>query len=192
MLQIKDTIISLDVLEQNFCCDLEKCKGMCCVKGSSGAPLNTDEVQLLPAIIHKIRPYLSEEGIKAIEQSGTHVIDEEHETVTPLVNGQECAYAIFENDIARCGIEKAYQEGTVDLRKPVSCHLYPLRIRKYEQFIAVNYDRWDICEPARINGDKLGLLVFEFVKEALIRRFGNDWHKHLKIAAQKMLKKKSI
>jgi len=190
MLQIKDTIISLDVLDKQFCCDLEKCKGACCVKGDAGAPLTAEEVELLPAIIDKIKPYLRQEGIASIEEQGTHVIDDDNEAVTPLVNEEECAFAIFENGIAKCGIEKAYLAGAIKFRKPVSCHLYPVRLRKYNPFTAVNYDQWDICAPARKKGEELDLTVREFVKDALIRRFGEDWYKHLKIAAEKIKKQR--
>ncbi|MGD2035061.1 MAG: DUF3109 family protein, partial [Bacteroidales bacterium] len=180
MLQIKDTLISQDIIEQNFCCDLTKCHGACCVKGDAGAPLLEEETDILSGIIEKIKPYLSEGGIKSIERQGTHVIDSENETVTPLIDGKECAYVVFENGIARCGIEKAWSDGAVKFRKPVSCHLYPVRIRKYERFIAVNYDQWDICGPARKKGDTVKLPVIEFVKDALIRRFGKDWYLSLK------------
>lgn len=191
MLQIKDTLISQDLLEKNFCCDLEKCKGACCVKGDAGAPLMQEEVDLLPMIIEKIKPFLRKIGIESIEQQGTHVIDDENETVTPLVNGKECAYVVFEKGIAKCGIEKAYDAEVITFRKPISCHLYPVRLKKYEQFIAVNYDKWDICDPARKLGDKLNLSVHTFVQEALIRRFGKNWYMHLKIAEKKLNKERS-
>lgn len=186
MLQIKDTLISQDLIDKKFCCDLEKCKGACCVKGDAGAPLLPQEVELLRKIIGKIKPYLRKAGVYAIEKQGTHVIDEENETVTPLVKGKECAYVIFDKGIARCGIEKAFDNGAITFRKPLSCHLYPLRLKKYEQFIAVNYDKWEICEPARILGEKLDLSVYNFVKDALIRRFGKDWFMHLKVAEKKL------
>jgi hypothetical protein len=186
MLQIENTLVSLDLLEKKFCCRLEKCMGVCCVKGDSGAPLSEGEVKILAGIIEKIKPFLRPEGIEAIEKQGTHVIDGEDEPVTPLVNGAECAYAVFEKGIAKCGIEKAFFEGEIEFRKPISCHLYPVRIRKYENFLAVNYDKWEICSPARVFGEKLGIPVFEFVKDALIRRFGTDWFKQLQLAARKI------
>lgn len=189
MINIQDTLISSDLLESKFCCDLESCKGACCVKGTSGAPLNDEEIELLPQIIDKINPYLRKESIETIEKVGTHVIDEENEAVTPLNNGLECAYVIFDGEIAKCGIEKAFFAGATRFQKPVSCHLYPIRIRKFNQFIAVNYDRWDICDPARVYGEKINLPVFEFVKEALFRRFDKEWYKHLKIAAKQILNK---
>jgi hypothetical protein len=184
MLQIKDTIISLDLIEKKFSCDLDKCKGACCVKGDSGAPLTPEEVEILPVIIDKIKPFLRPEGVEAIALQGTHVIDGEDETVTPLVNGEECAYVVFENGIARCGIEKAYSAGAIQFRKPVSCHLYPVRVKRFDKFLAVNYDKWEICEPARVKGNDLELPVYKFVKEALFRRFGEDWYHHLSIAAR--------
>jgi hypothetical protein len=185
MLQIKDTLISQDLIEQKFCCDLEKCKGACCVKGDAGAPLIKEEVDLLPKVINKIKPYLRKAGVESIEKLGTHVIDEENETVTPLVEGKECAYVIFEKGIAKCGIEQAFEAGEITFQKPVSCHLYPVRLRRYEQFIAVNYDKWDICEPARKLGERLKLSVHTFVRDALVRRFGKNWYMHLKVAEKR-------
>ena len=186
MIKIRNTLISQDILEKNFCCDLSKCHGACCIKGDAGAPLQEEETKLLPKIIHKIKPYLSQKGIDSIEQQGTHVIDDENETVTPLIEGKECAYVIFENNIARCGIEKAYFDGAVKFRKPISCYLYPVRIKKYEQFIAVNYDQWDICKPAREKGEEIKLPVYVFVKDALRERFGKEWYKMLQAASEKI------
>lgn len=188
MLRIDDTLISLDLIDKNFCCHLDKCKGICCVKGDSGAPLDKMEVEILPSIIDKIKPYLRPEGIEAIEKQGTHVIDSDHETVTPLINGEECAYTIFENGIAKCAIEKAWIEKKIDFQKPVSCHLYPIRVKQYDSFAAVNYDKWDICQPARILGDRKGIPVYQFVKDALIRKFGENWFRQLEIAAKEIAK----
>lgn len=186
MIRIDDTLISLDLLEKKFCCNLKKCKGQCCIDGDSGAPLTAEEVELLPIIIEKVKQYMRPEGIEAIEMQGTHVIDSDNETVTPLIDGKECAYTIFENNIAYCAIEKAWKENKIDFRKPVSCHLYPVRVKSYNDFVAVNYDIWKICEPARILGSKKGVLVYEFLKEALIRRFGRSWYNQLDIAAKEI------
>jgi len=146
MLRIDDTLISFDLLEKKFCCHLDKCKGLCCVKGDSGAPLSDEEVLLLPKIIEKVKPYMRSEGIESIDRQGTHVIDSDHESVTPLIDGKECAYTIFEKGIAKCAIEKAWLEKVIDFQKPISCHLYPIRVKSYNDFVAVNYDKWDICE----------------------------------------------
>ena len=185
MLQIGETIISSDVLEKKFCCDLEKCKGACCVHGDAGAPLTDEEVRILKKIYPKIKPYLRDVSHNAIEVQGTHVIDDEKENVTPLVDNEECAYAVFENGIAKCGIEQAYFDGKINFRKPISCHLYPIRIKRYENFTAVNYDMWSICESARVYGDQINLPVFAFLKESIIRKFGENWFKQLKLAADK-------
>ncbi len=186
LLQIDDTLISSDLLQKKFCCDLQHCKGICCVKGDAGAPMTAEEVALLPQLIEAIKPYLRPEGVAAIEEQGTHVIDEEGETVTPLVQGAECAYVIFEGGIVYCGIEKAYNAGVISFQKPLSCHLYPVRIRKYKEFTAVNYDRWDICKGALSKGQEVNVKVFEFVKDALIRRFGTEWYEQLTLAAREL------
>jgi hypothetical protein len=184
MLRIDDTLISLDLLEKKFCCHLIRCKGICCVKGDSGAPLSSKEVELLPEIIEKVKPFMRKEGIDAVEKQGTHVIDSDFEAVTPLIEGKECVFTIFEKGIAKCAIEMAWQEKLIDFQKPISCHLYPIRVKTYDGFEAVNYDKWDICDPARILGVKEEIPLFEFVKEALIRRFGDDWYDRLEIAAR--------
>ena len=184
MIQIGKTLVSLDILEKEFVCDLSACKGACCVEGDAGAPLEEEEVGLLQEEWEKIKPYIREEGIAAIEAQGTFVIDPyDQEKVTPLVEGKECAYTIFdEKGVAGCGIEKAWQDGATQFRKPVSCHLYPIRISKHKDFEAVNYDKWKICSPACACGKKLGIEVFRFVKEALIRKYGEAWYKDLEVA----------
>ena len=154
MLQIDDKIVSLDILEKHFVCNLEKCKGYCCVHGASGAPFDKGESEILKKEYSNIKPFLSSEGIAAIEKDGISVVDSDGDEVTPLINGKECAFSIFEKGIAKCGIEKAFLAGKTTFRKPVSCHLYPIRIKHYSGFYALNYDQWDLCDPARILGDE--------------------------------------
>lgn len=184
MLQIDNTILSLDIIEKKFLCDLDKCKGACCVLGDSGAPLKSDEAQLLEVIFPSLKPYLRSEGIEAVEKQGAYVIDSDGDMVTPLVNNKECAYAIFENGIAKCGIEKAFLDNRIDFQKPVSCHLYPIRVTKYSSFEALNYHQWDVCQPARKLGVKKELPVFIFLKQPLIREYGAEWYKQLELAAK--------
>lgn len=185
MIIVENTIISDDVVEQKFVCNLRACKGACCVSGDSGAPLDYEETKILEEIFEKVKPYLTEKGLQAIEQFGKYMIDSEGEFVTPLVEGnKECAYTIFENGIALCGIEKAYRDGIIDFYKPISCHLYPIRIKKYKDYDAVNYDQWDICAPACSNGKKSDIRVFEFVKDALIRKYGKAWYQQLEGAVR--------
>lgn len=175
MFEIDKKVISLDVLKEKFCCDIRICKGHCCVEGESGAPLDDDEVPLLERIFPILKPYLREEGIRAIEEQGTSVIDTDGDKVTPVIGKLECAYAVFKNGIARCGIEIAYEAEAVDFCKPVSCHLYPVRISRYSSFEAVNYHRWHLCECARDRGKALNIPVYRFVEEALTRKYGKDF-----------------
>jgi hypothetical protein len=184
MIELGDKVVSLDIIREKFVCDLAKCKGICCVEGESGAPLEEDEVKLLEDEYDKIKPYLREEGIKSVEQLGTSVLDADQEMVTTLVEGKnECAYAIFENDIARCGIEKAWEEGATGFRKPVSCHIYPIRVKNYHSLKAVNYDCWKVCDPARVHGEMENVPVYLFVKDAIERKFGTDFYQKLQIIA---------
>lgn len=190
MIKIKDTLISLDIIEKKFVCDLTKCKGACCVHGDSGAPIEDHEVEILEQIYPKLKSYLRQEGINAIEEQGTWIIDIENDKVTPLINNQECAYVVFEDDIAKCAIEKAYFDKKIKFQKPVSCHLYPVRVKKYSDFFAVNYDSWEICKPALKLGKDKDVPVFEFTKESLLRKFGKDWYRHLRIVAKELAKNK--
>ncbi|MDG4944852.1 DUF3109 family protein [Weeksellaceae bacterium KMM 9713] len=183
MIQIDDTIISTDILRKEFVCNIQKCKGICCVEGDSGAPLDEEELPILEDIFSDIKPFLRPEGIKAIEEQGTYVKDDDGDWVTPLVDGAECAYVIFdEKGITKCGIEKAYEEGATDFQKPISCHLYPVRVDKYKAFTAVNYHKWDICSDACTLGQELNVTVAEFLKEPLIKKFGQEWYDQLMIA----------
>lgn len=184
MIVIDKTIVSDDLLDKEFVCALDKCKGACCVEGDSGAPLEWEETAILESIYEQVKPYMTEEGKAAVEKYGTWLIDSEGDLVTPLINGvRECAYTYFENGIAKCAIERACRDGKIDFQKPISCHLYPVRITKHENYDAVNYNRWNICSPACANGRELGISVHEFVKTALIRKYGQEWYTQLEGAA---------
>ncbi|MEQ9422854.1 MAG: DUF3109 family protein [Cyclobacteriaceae bacterium] len=186
MILINDTVISDDIKDQFFVCDLDKCKGACCVEGDLGAPLEKDELEQLEKSYKKVKPYLSEEGIAAIEKQGLFILDEEGDYSTTTIGGKECAFAIYdEKGILKCGIEQAYFDGKTKFRKPVSCHLYPIRITKYDHYDALNYDRWHICNAACKLGDKLGVPVYKFLKEALIRKYGEDWYAELEDEIEK-------
>jgi hypothetical protein len=188
MLRIDDTIFSFDILEKKFRCNLPECLGNCCRYGDSGAPLSADEVHTLEAVYEKVKPYLREVGIAAIEAKGKSVKDFENDNVTPLINDAECAYTIMENNIFKCGIEKAYEDGKISFRKPLSCHLFPARIKYYSDFRAVNYQELAICSPARDTGNKEGVYVYEFLKVPLIRAIGEEMYKELCIAAEELRK----
>jgi len=184
VLQIGNAIVSLDVIEKKFICDFGKCKGACCVEGDSGAPLDEDEKAILEEIYPDIKEYLTEKGIEEIEKQGTSMIDADGDLVTPIINDKECVYTVFKDGSALCGIEKAFLDGKISYRKPISCSLYPIRIEKYPEFDAVNYNKWKICGPARELGFKMGTPVYKFLKEPLIRKYGEDWYKELEYAAE--------
>jgi hypothetical protein len=180
MIELDGKLISLDVFEKKFVCDLNACKGACCVQGDAGAPLTEEEAAILDDIYEDVKPYLRPEGIAAIEKQGKYYIDWDNEPVTTLVNNNECAYAIFDDKgTALCGIEKAYNEGKVSLKKPISCHLYPIRVAKLSEYEAVNYNEWKICKPACACGEQLNVKVFRFLKEAIIRKWGKAFYEEL-------------
>jgi hypothetical protein len=182
MIQIDDKLLSFDIFEKHFCCDLPKCLGACCVHGESGAPLEMDEIDSLKAEIEKIKPFLKPSGLKEIEKQGVTIRDLDGDMVTPLINNAECAYSIEENGITFCAIEKAWLEGKVKFRKPISCHLYPIRVKKYPTFTALNYDQWSICQPARKLGEKEGIPVFRFLKGAITRAYGEEFYAEMEEA----------
>jgi len=180
MLTVEHTILSDDIAENFFVCNLDKCKGACCVEGDLGAPLEEDELPIMEEILDQVKPYLTPEGLREIEKQGPYLLDEEGEFSTPTIGGKECAYALYdEKGILKCGIEMAYLDGKIDYKKPISCHLYPIRISKYDEFEAVNYDRWDICAAACAFGKDLQVPLYEFLKEPLIRRYGEAWYEKL-------------
>jgi hypothetical protein len=183
MLRINDTIFSLDILEKRFRCDLSRCFGSCCRYGDSGAPLTDEEVKILKGIWPEIKPYLRPEGIRVIEKEGTSVTDFEKEKVTPLISNEECAYTVLNGNIFMCSIEKAWTDGVTSFRKPLSCHLFPIRIKQYRDFTAVNYQEITICKPGRECGAEAGVYLYEFLKEPLIRAIGEEMYNDLCIAA---------
>ena len=187
MFQLGKTIVSEDIIEKDFVCNLSACKGACCVDGDAGAPLDKEEVLILEEIYPKVKPFLRKEGIRAIEKQGTSITTEDGELETPLIDNADCAYVIFdENETALCAIEEAYNQGEVTWKKPVSCHLYPVRVKDYSEFSAVNYHKWYICDDACSLGKELQVPIYKFVKEALIRKFGEDWYIELEKIASSM------
>ncbi|MFA5556053.1 MAG: DUF3109 family protein [Flavobacteriaceae bacterium] len=188
MFQLGKAIVSEEIIEKEFVCNLSACKGACCVDGDAGAPITEEETKVLEEIYPKIKPYLRKEGIQAIDNQGTWVTGWDKGLETPLIGGKDCAYVIFDKGTALCGIEQAYNEGVIDWKKPVSCHLYPIRIKDFSEFSAVNYHRWDICNDACTLGKELAVPVYKFVKEALVRRFGQDWYDELEKVAEEYKK----
>jgi hypothetical protein len=187
MILIDDILISDDIVSQQFICNLTACKGACCVEGDAGAPLAKAELKILEDIYADVKPYLTPKGIDAIAAQGNFVYDKESKDyATPLIDGAACAYIVYDPDgTAKCGIEKAYNDGVVAFRKPISCHLYPIRVSQQKHYTALNYDRWSICKAACKLGKAHQVAVYEFLKEPLIRRFGTDFYETLDATAKR-------
>lgn len=191
MLQIQHTLISDDLFEQQFICDLCKCKGQCCVDGESGAPITREEFAQINEILPAIWNDLSSKAQELIHQQGIAYTDTDGELVTSIVNGEECVFTWFDADgVCKCAIDSAYREGRISVQKPVSCHLYPIRLRAYADFTAVNYHRWSVCQPAVKLGRKEGVPLYRFLKEPLIRKFGEEWYHEVCEAAALFREKK--
>lgn len=188
MVVIEGVLVSDAVFTESFHCNLKACKGACCIEGDAGAPLEDEELKILDEEFEKIKPFLTTKGIKAIENQGKYVLDESDQTYeTPLIDGGPCAYFLFDNQgVAQCGIEIAYKNGATYFQKPISCHLYPIRITKNKKngFEAINYEKWDICKAACSLGIQLKIPVFRFLKEALIRKYGEQFYQTLEYSYQ--------
>jgi len=179
MILLDNSILSDELRDVYFCCDLQRCKGACCVEGDAGAPLEEEEISLLEDYLEEIRSFMIPKGIEEIEKTGVFDYDAEGKFVTPLVNGKECCYVYFEDGIARCAIEKAFQEKVIPFPKPISCHLYPIRISQIGKKDAINYHKWHICNKALENGMKLRMPLYRFLEEPLIRKYGRSWYNKL-------------
>jgi hypothetical protein len=180
MIKVGEVLVSDDIRDKEFVCNLTKCKGACCVEGDFGAPLEESELAILEDIYPTIKPYLSPEGIKSIEKQGVHTVDDDGELCTPIIDGRECVYAVYDKKgILKCGIEDAYNDGKIGWKKPISCHLYPIRITKKKDFEAVNYNKWYICTPACALGKELQVPIYKFLKDPLIRKYGEQWYGEL-------------
>lgn len=187
LVEIQDKIVSTQIFERQFVCDLNACKGACCIEGDGGAPLSREEVQIIEQNLPKIQPYMRKEGIVAIEEHGVALIDEDFSAETTLIEGKECAFVYFDqNNTAKCAIEKANREGQINFIKPLSCHLYPIRTKQFNDYTALNYEKWDICQPACACGEKLDVPVYKFLKEPLIRAFGSEFYNELTIVAKEL------
>lgn len=188
MLEIQNALVTLDLAEQFFCCDLDACKGACCIEGDAGAPITTKEQEEIERVLPEIINDMIPAGRREVEANGVGYIDEEGDLVTSIVEGKNCAFTCYGKDgVCLCAIEKAWREGRIDFMKPASCHLYPLRITEYPTFTAVNYHRWKICKPAEKLGRRLGIRLYQFLKEPLIKRFGKEWYDELCLACEAYL-----
>jgi hypothetical protein len=186
MLIIENAVISEDIIENQFVCNLKACKGACCVEGDAGAPLELDELPILDEIYDKVKPYLSPKAVETIDKIGLYELDSDGDMCTTTINNRECVFAVYdENQSLFCGIEKAYLDGKVNFPKPISCHLYPIRVTKTSIYTLLNYNRWDICSQACTLGKDLKIPIYKFLKTPLIRKFGADWYAELEKQATK-------
>ena len=193
MVQIDDVVVSLDVFREKFICNLDACKGQCCIEGDAGAPLEEEEVAELEKVLPVIWDQLSPQAREIIDRQGVCYTDQDGDLVTSIVNGKDCVFTCYdEKGCCYCAIEKAYRDGTVDFYKPGSCHLYPIRVGNYGPYKAVNYHRWDVCKAAVILGQKENVPVYKFLKEPLIRKFGEAWYNEMESVAEELRKSNHI
>ena len=185
MIQIDDKIVSTEILTTRFCCDLPRCKGICCVEGNAGAPLEIEEIDMLEAEYEHYKPYMTPEGIAAVERQGFMVVDGEGDYTTPLVDDAECAYSYTENGVTLCAVERAFREGKCAFLKPISCHLYPIRVVRFSNgSLGLNYHRWEVCRPAVACGQRLGIPLYKALREPIVRRFGKEFYRALETAEE--------
>ena len=190
MLQIQNTLVSLDLIEKYFVCDLDSCLGACCIEGDEGAPLTAEESERIRAALPQTEAFMTPGGLREVRENGVDYFDRDGDRVTALVNGCECAFTCREpGGLCLCALEKARRQGAMaqDV-KPISCRLYPVRVKEYDGFTAVNLHKWKICRPAERLGRKLGVRAYEFLKDPLIARFGREWYDELCVTAREWLK----
>ena len=188
MFQIQNTLVSLDVIEKEFCCDLQACKGCCCIEGEAGAPITEEEEQRIRELLPELLPHMTKQAREVVETQGISYLDPEGERVAQIVNGKDCVFARTDhNGWCYCLIEKLYRQGKTDFRKPFSCYLYPIRLKEFPSFTAVEYHRWDICHPARQCGKRTHTPLYEFLREPLSSYFGEDFYEALCAAAKLVL-----
>lgn len=188
MVEIQNTLVSLDIFQVHFCCDLEACKGACCIEGDAGAPVNIEEVEGLEEASEVVWDDLSRKAQKVIKNEGVVYPDGDGDLVTSIVDGRDCVFTCYNNGCCFCAIDKAFREGRCAHNKPISCHLYPIRLKKIGDYTALNYHQWDICKPALALGRKLNLPLYKFLKDPLIRAFGQEWYDEVEITAEELRK----
>ena len=192
IVEIEDKLVSSELFSKQFVCNLSACKGACCVEGDTGAPLEKSEIKLIEGSLDKIKTFMTPEGIEAVNEIGVSYLDSWEDPVTTLVKGKECAFVFYdEQGITKCSIEKAYREGVIPFNKPISCHLYPIRVKKYKEYESLNYDRWSICKDACTLGKELKVPVYKFLKEPLVRAYGANFFSEMEKVAQELEKQEA-
>lgn len=184
MVIVGKVIVSENIFERKFACQIDLCKGACCVQGDAGAPLEEDEIEVIQEELPNIKPFMSKEGLAFLNEGGFSEIDVEGDLSTRCRPNGECVFVDFDGDVAVCTIEKAHLAGKTWFRKPLSCHLYPIRAKKYGEYVALNYHQWEICSPACKAGEEGNVKVHQFLRDALVRKFGPSWYKELEAVAE--------
>lgn len=181
IIQVGEVILTSEILTEYFCCDLEACKGICCVEGDSGAPLTLDEVGEMENVLDEVWPELSAQAQSLIDRQGVAYTDAEGDLVTSIVQGRDCVFTCYGTDgCCYCASDKAFREGRTAWDKPLSCALYPIREKHFRDgSVGLQYHRWDICRPAVEKGRRLNLKLYQFLKAPLVRRFGQAWYDEL-------------
>lgn len=189
MLQIQNTLVSLDLIERFFCCDLDACLGQCCIDGDAGAPVTREECDAIRRALPAVEPLMLPRGVEEVRRNGVSYIDQEGDLVTTIVDGQNCAFSCYApGGKCLCALEQAWSQGLTDFRKPASCHLYPVRLKQIGDMTALNFHRWKICRPAEALGRKLGIRAYQFLKEPLTARFGREWYDELCQTAEEYIR----
>ena len=189
MFLIQNTLVSLDVIEKELCCDLETCRGCCCIEGDAGAPVSDEEVAEIEQILPILLPDMTKEARAVVDKQGISYLDPSGERVTSIVNDKDCIFARTDhNGWCYCLIEKAYHASKIGFKKPISCHLYPIRLTRVGNYTGVEYHRWDICHCARQLGKKKHIPLYQFLREPLVRRFGEAWYAELELTASEWKK----
>lgn len=193
MLKIQDAIVSLDIIERYFLCDISTCHGCCCVEGDAGAPITPEEYEKLQELTPIVWEYLSDKARDILTKQGPAYYDADGDLVTSIVDGKDCVFTTYDDKgTCLCALEKAYRDGKTDFQKPESCHLYPARLAEYAGMTAVNFHRWDICRAAEILGRSKKLRAYQFLKTPLIKRFGKEWYDELCLAAEEWLRQSGL
>lgn len=189
MIEIKDTVVTLDLFREQFCCDLGACKGACCIEGDAGAPVKLEEVAQLEEAAEIVWDELSPKAQEVIKAQGVVYTDQDGDIVTSIVDNKDCVFTCYDDKgCCYCAIDKAFREGRCKFQKPISCHLYPIRLSRMSSYTAVNYHRWDVCKAATLLGKKLNLPVYKFLKEPLIKAFGQEWWDECDVVAGELKK----
>lgn len=193
IIEIDNVLVSTDIFTEYFCCDLDACKGICCVEGDAGAPVTIDEIAGIEDAIDTVWDDLSATAQAVIDKQGVAYTDRDGDLVTSIVGGKDCVFTCYEKGCCLCALERAWRAGKTAFCKPISCALYPIREKKLSNgMVALNYNRWDVCHDAVKKGNELRLPVYRFLRDPLVRRFGEDFYQQLCDAAQLLASESGI